>query len=48
MPLVYISLITVVLALGVYFVLKLWVGSQASDLIDHIENTSSVAAETSS
>ena len=48
MPLIYISLVAVLLSLGGYFVMKLVVGSQADDLIEHIENTSSVAADPSS
>lgn len=44
MPLVWISVAAVVVSLGIYFGLQWSVGSQADDLIEHIENTSSATA----
>ena len=39
MPLVWISLAAVVVSLGIYFGLKFSVGSQADDLVEHIQQT---------
>ncbi len=43
MPLVWISIASVVVAVGIYFGLYFHVGSKADDLVEHIESTSNRA-----